>query len=187
MNVILLGPPGCGKGTQGAILATRTGTSRIATGDLLREAVKAETPLGLRAREFMDQGLLVPDEVILGLITEALNSEKARNGIIMDGFPRTVAQADAVDELLTSRGTVIDAVLCFQVPNDELVRRMQGRAAAEGRSDDKPEAFRKRLQVYLKQTAPLVEYYENRDLVTNIHGLGSVDEVAARVQEALQA
>jgi adenylate kinase len=104
----------------------------------------------------------------------------------MDGFPRTVAQAEAVDHLLASRDTGIDHVLCFDVPKDELVRRMQGRAEAEGRNDDNPEAFRKRLEVYLKQTAPLVEHYEQRDLVTNIHGLGSVDEVAARVQEALE-
>ena len=186
MNVILLGPPGCGKGTQGAILASRTQTTRIATGDLLRAAVQAETDLGKQAKSFMNKGLLVPDDVILGLITEVLNSPEAKNGIIMDGFPRTVAQAESVDDLLRSRNQVVYRVFTFEVPDEELVRRMQGRSAKEGRSDDTPEAFQKRLKVYQDQTAPLLEFYDRRNLVTRIPGTGTMDEVAARVQEALE-
>lgn len=186
MNVILLGPPGCGKGTQGALLATRTETTRIATGDLLREAVRAGTDLGQKAQSFMDKGLLVPDEVILGLITEVLNTPEAQNGVIMDGFPRTVTQAEAVDELLASKGQTVDHVFTFEVPDAELVRRMQERAEQEGRSDDTPEAFQNRLGVYQEQTAPLIAFYEQRNLVTAIPGTGTKDEVAARVQGALQ-
>ena len=185
MNVILLGPPGCGKGTQGAILATRTQTTRIATGDLLRAAVQAETDLGKQAQSFMDKGLLVPDEVILDLIMEVLNEPQAQNGVIMDGFPRTVAQAEAVAKLLASKGQTVDRVLTFEVPDDELVRRMQGRAAQEGRSDDTRDAFQKRLDVYQEQTAPLVEFYERQNLNVRIPGTGTMDEVSTRVQEAL--
>src|SRR4051812_35809229 len=140
MNIILLGPPGCGKGTQGAILSQRTGAPRVSTGDLLRAAVKDGTPLGKKAQSFMDQGLLVPDEIILGLIEEVLNSPAATNGTIMDGFPRTPAQADAVGRLLAARKMQVDKVLNIVVPDGELVRRMQGRAKAEGRADDKPDA-----------------------------------------------
>ena len=183
MNIILLGPPGCGKGTQGAILSTRTGAPRVSTGDLLRAAVKDGTPLGMKAKSFMDQGLLVPDEIILGLIEEVLATPEARKGMIMDGFPRTTAQAEAVDRLLKARGTQIDKVVSFEVPDDELVRRMQGRAAAEGRADDQPEAFRQRLVVYREQTAPLVDYYRSK--LSNIPGLGAVDEIATRVQKAV--
>jgi adenylate kinase len=131
----------------------------------------------------MDQGLLVPDEIILGLIEEVLATPEAKKGMIMDGFPRTTAQAEAVDRLLKARGTQIDRVVSFDVPDDELVRRMQGRAAAEGRADDKPEAFRQRLVVYREQTAPLVDYYRSK--LKNIPGLGTVDEIAARVQKAV--
>ena len=129
---------------------------------------------------------LVPDEVILGLITEVLNTPEANNGVIMDGFPRTVAQAEAVDDLLAGRLQAIDHVLTFDVPDEELIRRMQGRAAEEGRSDDKPEAFKRRLDVYKEQTAPLVNFYDSRNLVRRIAGTGSVDEVSRRVQEALE-
>src|SRR5207249_1339116 len=142
---VLLGPPGSGKGTQGALLARRLNAPKVSTGDLLRSAVRDGTPLGKRAKSYMDQGLLVPDEIILGLIEEVLASEAARGGVVMDGFPRTIAQAVAVDRLLAARGAGsgarIDKVLSFEVPGDELVRRMQGRAGQEGRSDDTPEAF----------------------------------------------
>lgn len=185
MQIIVLGAPGSGKGTQGALLADRLGVPKIATGDLLRAAVRDRTPLGVEARSFMDRGLLVPDEIILGLIEEVLRSPEAQDGVIMDGFPRTLAQAEAVEGLLADRGSRIDRVLLIDVPEDELVKRMLGRARAEGRSDDTPETIRKRLAVYGEQTAPLIRYYEERGLLTTIVGLGTVREVADRVNEAL--
>ncbi len=187
MNVILLGPPGCGKGTQGNLLARELGAPRVSTGDLLRAAVKDGTPLGKRAQSYMDKGLLVPDEVVLGLIEEVLASPEARAGILMDGFPRTTAQADAVATLLQKRGTQVDAVVSLDVPDDELVTRMQGRAAQEGRSDDQPDAFRRRLAVYREQTAPLIDYYRQRGKLKEVPGVGTVEEIARRVREALGA
>jgi adenylate kinase len=185
MNIILLGPPGCGKGTQGAKLAERSRRPKYATGDLLRAAVKQGTPLGLKAKEFMDKGLLVPDDVILGLIDEVLAAPEAKGGVIMDGFPRTVPQAEAVGQFLARRGGKVDRVLMFDVPDPELVARMQGRAKAEGRSDDTPEAFQKRLEVYRQQTAPLIDYYRKLGVLTTIAATGSVDEIAERVTKVL--
>jgi len=185
MNIILLGPPGCGKGTQGAILSRRLGAPRVSTGDLLRAAVKDGTPLGKKARAFMDQGLLVPDEIILGLIEEVLGSSQSRAGMIMDGFPRTTTQAEKVDALLTARTMQIDKVLNLDVADPELVKRMQGRAAAEGRSDDTPEAFQKRLAVYREQTAPLIDYYRKRGKLADVAGVGTIEEIAERVRKAV--
>lgn len=185
LNLILLGAPGSGKGTQGAILSEKLGLTKVATGDLLRAAVRDGTPLGLEAKGFMDQGLLVPDTVILGLIDEVLTSPEATNGIIMDGFPRTVAQAEAVDEQLKARDMQVDRVLSFEVPESELIARMTGRAATEGRADDTPEAFRKRLAVYREQTAPLLEFYRQRGIVNILDGTGSIEAIAARVYQAV--
>ncbi len=185
MNVILLGPPGSGKGTQGAILARRISVPRISTGDLLRSAVERGTSLGQQARSYMDQGLLVPDEVIIGLIEEVLGSREATVGIVMDGFPRTVAQAEAVDRTLADRGRVVDHVVNIVVPEHELVRRMVGRAREQGRSDDTEETIRQRLKVYEEQTVPLVQYYEARDLVRTVDGVGDVEEIARRAQHLL--
>jgi adenylate kinase len=187
LNAILLGPPGSGKGTQGTLLAERTGVMRVSTGDLLRAAVQQGTPLGLRAKGFMDAGLLVPDDVILGLIAEVLARPEAARGVIMDGFPRTVAQADAVGALLRQRGSAVDVALNFVVADAELVERMMGRAAKEGRSDDTPEAFQQRLSVYRQQTAPLIDYYRNAGVLVDIRGTGSVDEIAGRVRKAVGA
>ena len=189
MNIILLGPPGSGKGTQGALLARRLNAPKVSTGDLLRAAVRDRTPLGKRAKSYMDQGLLVPDEIVLGLIEEVLASKPALGGVVMDGFPRTIPQAKEVDRLLAARGggAQIDKVLSFEVTDDELARRMQGRAAQEGRSDDTPEAFQRRLEVYREQTAPLEAFYRARGKVVTIPGTGTVEEVAARVQKVVGA
>jgi adenylate kinase len=187
MYVILLGPPGAGKGTQGDILSKRTGLPKVATGDVIRTAMREGTALGKKAKEFYDQGLLVPDEVILGLIEEVLGVPNAANGAIMDGFPRTVPQAEAVDRLLRKRNAAVDHVLEFQVHKDELVRRLSGRAAVEGRSDDAPEAIARRLEVYRKQTEPLIAFYRVRGILTVIQGTGDVDTIAERVQEAVGA
>jgi adenylate kinase len=185
MNVILLGAPGCGKGTQGAILSERTGLPRVATGDLLRAAVSDKTPLGTEAKSYMDQGLLVPDEIILGLIQEVLEAQEASRGVVMDGFPRTVAQAEAVDQLLDVHHAKVDHALHFTVPQEELTQRLLERALQEGRSDDTPEAILRRLQVYREQTEPLISYYRNCGTLTEIVGVGSIQDIAERVTEIL--
>jgi adenylate kinase len=185
MNLILLGPPGSGKGTQGALLAKRLALPKIATGDLIRAAMREATPLGRKAKGYYDQGLLVPDEIVLGLIDEVLRSDAAKDGVIMDGFPRTRAQAEVVDRVVQGGGHRVDAVLLVDVPEDELVSRMMGRAALEGRSDDTPDAFRRRLAVYREQTAPLIAFYRERDLVTAIPGVGTIEEIAERVRQAV--
>jgi adenylate kinase len=186
MQIILLGAPGAGKGTQGVLLGKHLGIPKISTGDLLRAAVNDGKSLGVKAQSFMDKGLLVPDEIILGLIEEVLESPEARDGIIMDGFPRTEAQAEAVDRLLAERGLEVDHVMLYDVPEEELVQRMLGRARAEGRSDDTPETIRKRFAVYREQTAPLIAYYENKGVLMKIPGTGTIEEIAARAREALK-
>jgi len=185
MNIIMLGPPGSGKGTQGALLSESAKLPRVSTGDVLRSAVGRGTPLGLEAKGYMDQGLLVPDEVIIGLIEEVLASPEAQGGVIMDGFPRTVAQAEAIGGLLETRGSAVDRVLSIEVPERELVRRMLGRAAREGRDDDTPDAIKQRLVVYREQTEPLVSFYSERGVLVEVDGSGAAEEIAARVQEAI--
>lgn len=186
MNIIVLGPPGSGKGTQGKLLSQRLSAPKIATGDLLRDAAKRGTDLGQQAKSYMDQGLLVPDEVIINLIDEVLCSPEASNGVIMDGFPRTVAQAEAVDRLLAERSSRVDCVLCIDVPEEEVVKRMLGRAAQEGRSDDTRETIQQRLAVFWEQTAPLVTYYRDRGVLIDIPGTGTVDAIAERIGAALR-
>lgn len=182
MNIILLGPPGCGKGTQGELLAARTKILRVSTGELLRDAAGKGTPLGRQAKSYMDQGLLVPDDVIIGLLREVLGSPAAARGVIMDGFPRTVAQAEAVDRLLAERSRKVDQVLLFDVPEDELRRRIMGRAGQAGRADDNLDALRQRLVVYKEQTAPLVDFYRKRGILVAIEAVGSIEEIAERVR-----
>jgi adenylate kinase len=186
MNLILLGPPGAGKGTQGAMLGDRMGLTKIATGDLLRAAVKTETDLGIQAKSYMDQGLLVPDDIVLGLIEEVLASPGAQRGIIMDGFPRTVGQAEAVGQSLIERGSKVDCVLSITVPRDELIKRMLGRAEEQGRSDDTQEAIERRLVVYEEETAPLIAHYEEKGILAEVDGVGTVEEIASRIDQALE-
>jgi adenylate kinase len=186
VDLIILGAPGSGKGTQGALLSTRLGIPKISTGDLLRAAVQHGTPLGTKAREFMDRGLLVPDEIILGLIEEVLESDAAVRGVIMDGFPRTLPQAEAVDRLLAPLGRTVDRVLLIDVSEEELIARMVKRAALEGRADDTPETIRRRQEVFREQTAPLIAFYDRRNLVTRVNGLGTVEEIAERMARAAQ-
>jgi adenylate kinase len=187
MHVMILGAPGSGKGTQGKLLADHLGIPQISTGDLLRAAVKAGTPLGLKAKGFMDQGLLVPDDVIFGLIQEILDSPPAARGVLMDGFPRTIPQAEAVDRMLAAKGARVDRVLLLDVEEAELVQRLLGRAAKEGRSDDNLESIRQRLVVFQQQTAPLIAFYEGRGIVTRVPGMGTVEAIQARMQAAARA
>lgn len=185
MFLILFGPPGAGKGTQGELLAKRLSIPKISTGDLIRAAMRDGTPLGTKAKGYYDQGLLVPDDIILGLIAEVLDRPEAQDGVLMDGFPRTTAQAEAVDRLLAERGKAVDRVLSFVVAEDELVRRLMGRAAEQGRTDDTPEAVAKRLKVYREQTAPLESLYRKRGILVEIHASGPIPEIAERTMEAL--
>lgn len=187
MYLVLLGPPGSGKGTQGNILAQRLGIPKIATGDLLRAAARDGTRLGKQAERYMTRGLLVPDSVILGLIEEVLASPDAATGVIMDGFPRTIAQAEAVDRLLRNRHAQVDGALLFDVPRDELVKRMIGRGRKEGRRDDTREAIEKRLIVYQQETEPLISYFRDRGVLREIEGAGTIECVAERVKEAIAA
>ena len=183
-NVMILGAPGSGKGTQGKLLADHLNIPQVSTGELLRAAVKAKSPLGVKAKDFMDKGLLVPDEIIFGLIQEILDSPPARNGVLMDGFPRTVPQAEAVDRMLKAKGAKVDRVLVLEVEEQELINRLLGRAAKEGRSDDNLESIRQRLQVYHKQTAPLIAFYEKRGVVKKVAGSGGIDDIQGRMKTA---
>ena len=182
MFVLLLGAPGSGKGTQGKIVAERLGLPKITTGDILRAAVRAETPLGLQAKKYMDDGKLVPDAVILSLIKEELAKPEAKEGAVFDGFPRTAAQAALVDTTLGERGQRLSKVLLLDVPEEELLQRLTARAAQENRSDDTPEAIRTRLQVYQRDTAPLVAHYAQRGIVHRVPGTGTIEEIATEIQ-----
>jgi adenylate kinase len=184
VDFIILGAPGSGKGTQGALLSTRLAIPKISTGDLLRAAVRDGTPLGAKAQGYMDQGLLVPDDIILGLIGEVVRSPETARGLIMDGFPRTLTQAEAVDRLLAGQRRQVDRVLLIDVAEEELIQRMVRRAELEGRADDTPETIRRRQAVYREQTAPLIAFYERRSLVARIDGLGTIEAIAERVHAA---
>lgn len=185
MYVMILGAPGSGKGTQGKVLAGFLGIPQVSTGDLLRAAVKAGTPLGLQAKGYMDKGLLVPDEVIIGLIREILDSDAGKQGVLMDGFPRTVAQAEAVDRILVEKRARVDHVALLEVDEAELVQRLLGRAAKEGRSDDNLESIQQRLKVFHDQTAPLIAYYQAQGVVRRVPGMGDVDAIQQRLRAAL--
>lgn len=185
MFVLILGAPGSGKGTQGKILAQRLGLVKITTGDILRAAVQSKTPLGLDAKKYMDAGKLVPDGVIQDLIKAELLKSEAKDGAVFDGFPRTAAQAELVDQTLGARGQRLTHVLLLDVTEEELLRRLHGRAALEGRSDDTPETVRTRLQVYQQDTAPLIAHYGQRGVVHRVPGTGSVDDIAGEIQRVI--
>lgn len=185
MFVLILGAPGAGKGTQGRILADRLGVPKIATGDLLRAAVAADTPVGRRAAGYMDRGELVPDDIIFRLIEEELDGERAKNGAVFDGFPRTIEQAEAVDRVLNARGERLSHVLLFDVPEEEIQRRLLRRGVLEGRTDDDLPTIRRRLTVYQRSTAPLVAYYAARGTVHRVPGTGTVEEIAMQVRRVV--
>jgi adenylate kinase len=185
MRLIFLGPPGSGKGTQAKLLAERLGVPAISTGDMLRDAVRRGTPLGRRAQAIMEAGELVPDDVVIGLVRERTAVPDARNGFLLDGFPRTIEQAKALDRILEGNGASVDGVINLLVPEGSLVERLLGRAALEGRSDDRRETVAERLRVYRERTAPLVEYYRGLGLLYDVDGSGSVEEVASRIDRAL--
>ncbi len=184
-RLLLLGAPGAGKGTQAQQLVDRLGIPQVSTGDMLREAVAADTPVGRDARGYMDRGELVPDEVVIGVAEERLGKDDAARGFILDGFPRTVPQAEALDALLGRLGTPLERCLALVVDEDAMVARLLRRAEIEGRADDNEETIRNRMRVYREQTAPLLDYYRARGLLVEVDAMGSIDEVGKRVEEAL--
>jgi adenylate kinase len=181
VRLVLVGPPGAGKGTQAVRLAERLEVPHISTGDLFRANLSANTPLGLAAKRFMDAGELVADEVTVGMVRERLTEDDAAKGFILDGFPRTVAQADSLGEMLQAAGDDLDAVVALEVPEDVLVQRLLGR----GRTDDTEAVIRRRQEIYRDETAPLLEHY--RDLLVTVDAVGEVEEITERVVDALGA
>jgi adenylate kinase len=186
LNVLLLGPQGSGKGTQAKRIAAEYDLPHVATGDMFRSAVAAQTELGRRVQPILDRGELVPDELTVALIRERLEEDDARAGFVLDGFPRNLAQAEALDGLLRDLGRDLDVVFEFQLSEDVALRRLEGRALEEGRSDDTAAVMRRRLTIYREQTEPLVEYYRaSRGIVVGLHAERTIDEVFAEVQQAL--
>ncbi len=191
MRLILLGPPGAGKGTQAQRLVEKYGLVQLSTGDMLRAAVKAQTPTGLKAKDIMARGELVPDDVVVAIIAERLDQPDVKNGFILDGFPRTVPQAEALDRILRERGLSLDAVVELKVDEAILLQRVEKRVAemtARGetvRPDDNPESLKKRLDAHRTQTAPLADYYAGKGLLQGVDGMATIDEVTAAIDRVL--
>ena len=188
MRLIIMGPPGAGKGTQAQILVEKYAIPQLSTGDILRAAIAEKTPMGLQAKEIMARGDLVPDEVVCGIVSERLDGDDAQGGFILDGFPRTIAQAEELDAMLTDKGIALDAVISLEVEADALVERIKKRAAETGgtRADDNEEVLRKRLEVYEELTAPLIAYYAKQGNVKHIDGMASIEKVTASIAGELK-
>ena len=186
-RLLLIGPPGAGKGTQAALLSEHFGIPAISTGDIFRYNVKNQTPLGVEAKGFMDRGEYVPDSLTNALVRDRLSHDDALGGFLLDGYPRTIDQVQELDGILSDGGKRLDVVVQLTADNEELVRRLAHRASVEGRADDTPEVIRRRLEVYDSQTAPLIDVYAARGLVAMIDGLGEISDVTARIVEALEA
>ncbi len=213
MNLILLGAPGAGKGTQAKKIVEKYGIPHIATGDILREAVAKGTELGKKAKEYMDRGELVPDEIVIGIVKERLQQPDCEKGFLLDGFPRTLKQAEALDDMLKELGKKIDAVIYIDVPEEEVVKRIVNRRTCRNcgavyhliyappkepnkcdkcggelyqRDDDKEETVRQRFKVYMENTAPLIEYYEKKGILYKVDGTKNIDEVFQQIDEVLQ-
>ncbi len=212
MNIVFLGPPGAGKGTQAKMIAEKYGIPQISTGDMFREHLSKGTELGKKAKEYMDKGQLVPDEIVLGMVEERLKQPDCEKGFILDGFPRTVPQAEALDKLLEKMGKKIDYAILIDVPDEELVKRLTGRRTCKKcgmmyhivfkppkednkcdvcggelyqRADDNEETVRNRLKVYHEQTEPIIQYYEQKGVLHRIDGIGSIEEIFDRIVKVL--
>jgi adenylate kinase len=192
MRLILLGPPGAGKGTQAQRLVTTHGIVQLSTGDMLRAAVRAGTPVGLKAKDIMDRGDLVPDDVVVAIVSDRIDLPDAKNGFILDGFPRTVAQAEALDRMLREKGLRLDGVVELKVDEGILIKRIESRIAetlARGemlRKDDDPEVLKTRLEAYRRQTAPLIDYYREKGMLRGVDGMAPIDEVSAAINWIFQ-
>ena len=187
-NLILFGPPGSGKGTQSEKLISTYGLKHLSTGDLLRSEIASKTDLGLKAKSFMDAGQLVPDAVVIGMVDAAISANKGVNGFLFDGFPRTKAQAEALDALMQSHATEIHVLLALDVPEDELIQRMIGRAKTSGRSDDAdPEVQKKRIAVYRNETLAVADHYKMFNKVVHLNGLGTIDEIFSSLCKEIDA
>jgi adenylate kinase len=189
LNIVIFGAPGSGKGTQSDKIIEHYKLFHISTGDVLRDNIRRGTELGKTAKGYIDQGQLVPDELIIDILAQVLdeNKENAREGVIFDGFPRTIPQAEALEQLLADRGTKIDAVVGLEVPEEELIKRILLRGQMSGRADDNEETARKRLEVYHNQTSPLKAYYEQQGKYRAINGLGSIDGIFESISETLDS
>ncbi|MEK9907721.1 MAG: adenylate kinase [Aquiluna sp.] len=187
IRLLLIGPPGAGKGTQAALLAQHFGIPAISTGDIFRENVRNETELGLKAKSFMDRGEYVPDSLTNDLVRDRLSQDDAAAGFLLDGYPRTIDQVNELDEMLAEQKTQLDVVVQLTADHEELLRRLSGRAAEQGRSDDTPDVISRRLSVYDEQTAPLIDVYASRSLVAKVDGLGEISDVTARIVEVINA
>jgi len=181
MRIVFVGPPGAGKGTQAERMIDRYKMAHLSTGDMLRAARDAQTEVGKKADEYMSSGRLVPDEIIIGVIADRLKESDCETGYLLDGFPRTTAQAEALDGMLAEQGTPLNAVVELRVPDEELFRRLAGR----GRADDTPDVIRQRLVAYSDQTKPLIDYYTKQDLLKSIDGMGDIDAIFSLIREEL--
>lgn len=185
MRLILMGPPGAGKGTQASIIADRFGIPAISTGDIFRANVSKGTPLGVKAKEYMDAGEYVPDEVTNLMVRDRIDEDDATPGFLLDGYPRTLAQVEELDGMIKFTGHELDAVVVLTVDPEELVQRLLQRAETDGRSDDTEDVVRRRQEVYSEQTEPLIDVYRDRNLLVEVDGMGEVDEVTQRIFSAL--
>jgi adenylate kinase len=185
MKLLIMGPPGAGKGTQAKKIAAKLGIPAISTGDIFRQNVSEQTELGVEAKRYLDGGNYVPDELTNKMVRDRLTEDDAADGFLLDGYPRTLAQVGELDDMLDDRGHGLDAVLVLTVDEEEIVQRLLKRAQDEGRSDDTEDVIRHRQEVYADQTAPLIEVYDERGLVVRVDGMGAVDEVTSRVFDAL--
>lgn len=185
MRLLFMGPPGAGKGTQAKIICQDYGIPQISTGDILRAAIKNGTAMGLKAKAFMDAGQLVPNEVVIGIIKDRIVEDDAKKGYLLDGFPRTIEQADALKKIMGELGHKLDAALNLDVPDGELIQRLLERARIEGRPDDTEPVIKNRLKTYNEQTLPLIDYYKKEGLLKGINGLGTLEEITGRIRSAL--
>jgi adenylate kinase len=186
MRIVFLGPPGVGKGTQAKLISEKFGLAHISTGEMLRSAIAAGSEVGLKAKELMDRGRLVPDEVMLGIVRERVAAEDCRQGYILDGFPRTVAQGEALQKLLASQGSALTHVLVMEVTEDELRKRLEHRRGSEARADDSVEVQLERLRIYQEQTAPLIKFYEHTPLVRRVDACGKIEQVQQNIVRELE-
>ncbi|MDE7442592.1 MAG: adenylate kinase, partial [Muribaculaceae bacterium] len=186
-NLVIFGAPGSGKGTQSEKLIDRYGLHHISTGEVLRSHIAKGTELGKIANNYISKGHLIPDDLMINILADEFDNRPNDKGVIFDGFPRTIPQAQALRQLLEERGTKVHAVVGLEVPEDELIERLINRGKISGRSDDNPEAIKERLDVYHNQTSPLKDYYTNEKKYHSIHGLGSVDEIFGRIEDELKS